>query len=175
MKKILKIFGILIGLFIIIFSIFKIRESIDAHTEFTFSENKFILQYVDFPEENGRASKKYYYEINLEEKTVDYRKDVYYFDERVTNWFEGIFGNKKRKLEHRYHINDDTVKEIKDLFSEIIQTYDATKEVIHKETNSINPYDLFYYYSLKSNTGEYSIKDKNQINNINQILNKIKN
>lgn len=123
----------------------------------------------------GLASGNHYYEIDLEKKIVDYRYDFEYWDIPINNWFRKTFGNKKRKLEHRYHINDDTVKEIKNLFSEIILTYDTTKESIQKETNSINPYDFFDYYSLKSNTGEYSIKDKNQISNINQILNKIKN
>ena len=49
MKKFLKIFGIITGLFIIVFSIFKIREYIDAHTEFNLNENKFVLDYVGIP------------------------------------------------------------------------------------------------------------------------------
>ena len=161
MKKFIKIFGILIGLFIIIFSVLKIREYIDAHTEFAFSENKFILEYADFPEKNGRVSVDYYYEINLEERTVDYRKDVDYFDERVTNWFERTFGNKKRKLEHRYHITDDDTKELKNLYLEYTV---SDFEMNNKEVS-------WDYYFLRTAKGNFKINDNNKVN---QILNKIK-
>ena len=161
MKRSLKLCGIIILLFIIIFSILKIREYIDAHTEFELNENKFILEYFGFPEENGRVSSNYYYEINLDEKTVDYRHDVDYFDERVTNWFERTFRNKKRKLEHRYHLNDDTVKELRNLLTEFTK---SDFEMNNKEFS-------FGYYFIITSQGEFKISDNNRVN---QILDKMK-
>ncbi len=161
MKKFLIIFGIVILLVIIVFSIFKIREYIDAHTEFELNDNKFILVHVEFPEKNGRVSTKYYYEINLEEKTVDYRKDVDYFDDRVTNWFEKTFGNKKRKLVHRYRINDEIVSKLKNLFTE----YSSIDYIMDDKDFSY----LFYY--IKTKQGNFKINDNNMVN---QILNELK-
>ena len=168
--KILAIIFLL--LLIVIFSILKIIEYTDAHTEFRLNENTFIVDYVDIPIEGGLASGNTYYEIDLDKKIIDYRYDFEYWDIPNNSWFKKTFGNKKRKLKHRYYINDDIVNEVKNLFSEITQTY-TNKEISQNQITDINTY--FDYYLLKSNKGNYNIKDKNKINNIRQILNKIKN
>ena len=167
-KKIFIIFIIIILLLIATFCILKIREYIDSHTEFTLNNDRFILDYVGIPVEGGLANGNHYYEIDLEKKIMDYRYDFEYFDIPINSWFKKTFGNKKRKLEKRYRINDDIVKELRDLFSEFTQM-NNNNEI--SQTLTGNPFD---YYLLKSNKGDYNIKDENQISRIKQIINKIR-
>lgn len=161
MKKFLKIFGIVIGLFIIIFSILKIREYIDSHTEFKLNDNKFILDYAEVPTMGGLASDNYYYEIDLEKKIIDYRYDFEYWDIPINSWFSKTFGNKRRKLEHRYHITDDVAKELKNLYLEYAV---SDFEMNNKEIS-------WDYYFLKTNNGNFKINDNNKVI---QILSKNK-
>jgi len=166
MKKYIKIFLMSIILLIVIFFLFKGREYIDAHTEFKLNENTFILDYIEAPKEGGYATSNNYYEINLEKNIIDYRYD-YTIINLYVHWFKKAINTKKRKLVQRYYIDDDTAKELRNIFTETMQT--STNKA--KSQNNLFHYD---YYLLISNKGEYYIEDQNQINNINNILNNIK-
>ena len=166
MKKVFKFFIMIVLLFIAIFLIFKSREYIDAQTEFKLDQNRFILDYVGIPLEGGLASSNNYYEIDLDRKIIDYRYDFEYWDSPVNNRFRKTFGNKKSKLENRYHISESIVSELNNLFNEITNNKEIAKEM---------PMDSFKYYLLKTNNGDYIIDDNNEIDSIKQILNKIKN
>ena len=165
MKKVFKFLIIIVSLFVVIFLIFKSREYIDAQTEFKLTQNSFILDYVGIPVDGGLASSNNYYEIDLDRKIIDYRYDFEYWDIPANNWFRKTFGNKKRKLEQRYHISESIVSELNNLFNEITNNKKIAKEI---------PMDSFKYYLLKTNNGDYIIEDNNEIDSIKQILNKIK-
>lgn len=166
MKKVFKFFIMIVLLFIAIFLIFKSREYIDAQTEFKLEQNRFILDYVGIPVDGGLASSNNYYEIDLDKKIIDYRYDFEYWDIPANNWFRKTFGNKKRKLKHRYNISENVVDDLNNLFNEITNSKEIAKEM---------PMDSFKYYLLKTNNGDYIIDDNNEIDSIKQILNKIKN
>lgn len=166
MKKVFKFFIMIVLLFIAIFLIFKSREYIDAQTEFKLEQNRFILDYVGIPVDGGLASSNNYYEIDLDRKIIDYRYDFEYWDIPANNWFRKTFGNKKRKLKHRYNISENVVDDLNNLFNEITNSKEIAKEM---------PMDSFKYYLLKTNNGDYIIDDNNEIDSIKQILNKIKN
>lgn len=165
MKKVFNFFIIIVLVFVAMFLIFKSREYLDAQTEFSLNQNRFILDYVGIPVEGGLASSNNYYEIDLDKKIIDYRYDFEYWDIPANNWFRKTFGNKKRKLKHRYHISENVVDDLNNLFNEITNSKEIAKET---------PMNSFEYYLLKTNNGNYIIEDNHKIDSIKQILNKIK-
>ena len=117
---------------------------------------------------DGLASSNNYLEIDLDKKQIDYRYDFKYNDIDIISDFKKKFGNKKRKLKHRYHLTDEITNELK-MFFEKIQDEEHKSE---NRNTSLNSEPMYYYY-LKTNNGIYIIEDENEIKELKEILVKV--
>lgn len=159
-KKILITMLIIVILIIAVFLINFIKEKIDAINSFELDkEGKYKVTKSGIVAKGGLGSSTSYYEIDLEEKRIDYRYDAELYNIDLNSELDKILYNKRRKLIKRYKINDSQVKEIEELFE---------KNKYNKLQNSVfNIQEIYYSVITKDNsfdiTKEEDIKEFNNI------------
>lgn len=161
-KKILITMLIIVILIIAVFLINFIKEKIDAINSFELDKEgkyKVTKSGINSVAEGGLGSSTSYYEIDLEEKRIDYRYDAELYNIDLNSELDKILYNKRRKLIKRYKINDSQVKEIEELFE---------KNKYNKLQNSVfNIQEIYYSVITKDNsfdiTKEEDIKEFNNI------------
>ena len=171
-KKVLITLFAIIGIVIVLFLINFIKEKKDAKTEFLLdNENKYILEKKGPVTEGGLSGSKYYCEIDLNNKYIDYRYDFEYYEgiDSISN-VTRFLNTKKRKLINRYKITEEQVIEIKEYFkkmgnNEADKVSSLTQESIKEISNG--------YYSVKTKDGSFKIKEKEHKRELKDIFKKI--
>lgn len=129
----------------------------------------------------GWATSDYYYEIDLNNKYIDYRYDFEYFFPDKVNDFEKFLNNKTRKLIRRYKLTDDKNEEIKIFFKRLINELEINDAELNDLTESESDLKgisveqiLSNCYELEYDNGSITIKELDKKEELKQILKSIR-